>query len=128
MGGVMGADDVEALRAIGASAVQSATAAFFNPSLAFEVAERYRSHIVSEREAEVLQQVLATVDTGPKSIPELLHQLGGALDLSTFERAGRVRQVLNSLETRGLVRARYSDGKLLFERSDGEPPRLTAAG
>src|SRR3954452_10948291 len=70
MGGGMNADDAENLLAEGASAVQSATAAFFHPTVAVELAQRYESRSISAWEAHAAQATLATLSAGPKSLSE----------------------------------------------------------
>jgi dihydroorotate dehydrogenase len=91
MGGVMNAKDVEAYQEAGAAAVQTASAAFFNPYLPSELA-------LGEAEVRVLETL-----KDAEVMDDL--RIAGTAKLAP----GTVRQALASLVQRGLVRHDLSE-------------------
>jgi len=117
MGGVMNADDVEAYRRIGACAVQTATAAFFNAELARDVINRYGALGRAHWNDHVEEEALLALENGPRQLNDLLENLSEALQPTTFELASRLQAVLSGLERKHLVRSFYQNGRVVFERT-----------
>src|SRR5262249_17140732 len=76
IGGVMNANDINAYQRAGANAVQTATAAFFNPALPQQVKHQLLgSAPTPETQLVVRSWVLQLLDIGPMSLRELSRQL-----------------------------------------------------
>jgi dihydroorotate dehydrogenase len=124
MGGVMNADDVKAYQRAGANAVQTATAAFFNPALPQQVKHRLLgSAPTPETQLVVCSWVLELLDNGPMSLRELSKQLVEHLDESEqlgefFSRerliAEKTRALLQGLEEEGRVTTIRENGRVVF--------------
>ncbi len=121
MGGVMNADDVERYRSLGVSAVQTATAAFFNADLAAEVARRYRSQAQTTMELRAEGRTLEELMRGPRPFKELIAILADEFKPTSLEVAGQVRGILRRMEAKGLITSTYQNGRLTFEnRTTGD--------
>jgi dihydroorotate dehydrogenase len=124
MGGVMNAEDVSAYQRAGANAVQTATAAFFNPALPQQVNYRLLGSAPTlETQLVVRSRVLELLDEGPMSLRELSKQLSEQLNeseqLNQFfgrERliAEKTRALLQGLEEEGRVTAARESGRVVF--------------
>jgi dihydroorotate dehydrogenase len=124
MGGVMNTDDVNAYQQAGANAVQTATAAFFNPALPQQVSYRLLGSAPTlETQLVVRSRVLALLDEGPMSLRELSkhlsEQLSESEQLNEFfgrERliAEKTRALLQGLELEGRVTAARESGRVVF--------------
>ncbi len=124
MGGVMNADDVNAYQQAGANAVQTATAAFFNPALPQQVRYQLLGNAPTlETKLVVRSRVLELLDKGPMSLRELSKQLSEQLNeseqLAEFFNQDRLiaektRAILQGLEEEGRVTAAREKGRVVF--------------
>jgi dihydroorotate dehydrogenase len=124
MGGVMNTDDVNAYQQAGANAVQTATAAFFNPALPQQVSYRLLGSAPTlETQLVVRSRVLELLRNDPMSLRELSKQLSEQLNESEqldefFGRerliAEKTRALLQDLEEEGRVTAARENGRVVF--------------
>ena len=120
MGGVMNADDVNTYQQAGANAVQTATAAFFNPALPQQL--RYRllgSAPTLETQLVVRSRVLELLYKGPMSLRELSKQLAEQLNESEQLAEFFDQERLIAEKTRALVQGLEDEGRVTASRENG---------
>jgi len=114
MGGVMNATDVDEYLKAGAQAVQTATAAFFNPDLPKQIYEKFGGVPVPELQLEARAAVLELLAKhGPKPLREI------ATEVSSLFPAERIllentQAILSELERQGLVTWERQKGRSVF--------------
>jgi dihydroorotate dehydrogenase len=114
MGGVMNPGDVDDYLKAGAQAVQTATAAFFNPDLPKQIYEKFGGVPVPEAQLDARDAVLELLaNQGPKPLREI------AAEVAKLFPADRIllentQAILSELENRGLVTWERQRGKSVF--------------
>jgi hypothetical protein len=115
MVGVMTSEDVITYLNLGATAVQTATAAFFNPFLPKEVYQLLGGSPESESELQARSRVLKLlIDKGPMSLHELAQSLKEYFQ-TNWILLERTRALLQSLETEKSIVSAREEGKLFFQ-------------
>jgi len=122
MGGVMNPSDIEAYQRAGATAVQTATAAFFNPRLPLDVQEYREANSVDDIGLRARARALELLSEGPKSFGELVESLGDLLAPTDLEKADRAQKVLEGLVRDSQVVSERHGNRLLFQLSNLETP------
>ena len=123
MGGVMDAEDVLALMRAGAAAVQTATAAFFNPSLPQEVYARLGGTPESDSDLEARSRIIELLENKPKTVREVAESIKGFFP-SQWVLYEKTRSLLRTLEAEGVVQAARNNGQTVFAVNADQPLQL----
>jgi dihydroorotate dehydrogenase len=125
MGGVMSPLDVESYFRAGADAVQTATAAFFDPDLGRRASAFPARAPLSAKELEARARLLEVLDGSAKTVDELAKDLGETVLQPSDVLRERTRSILAALQAEGIVRAQQEHGQVVFSVVDviGAPAR-----
>lgn len=130
MGGVMNAADVDLYQRAGANAVQTATAAFFNPALPQHVHDQLLGSVPRlETSLAASSHVMELLNGSALSLRELAEQIARNMHESKelgefFNRdrlvAEKTRALLERLEAEGRIVSTREGGRVVFRRSTTE--------
>jgi dihydroorotate dehydrogenase len=115
MGGVMTARDVLTFQACGADAVQTASAAFFNPRLPSEVQSLRGNRAFDDVELEAKARVLQELEEGPKSFADLRRTLEDIFPPEAII-SNQVRMILRALQGDDLVKMERSGSQIEYAK------------
>jgi len=122
MGGVMNADDVDEYRRAGAQAVQTATAAFFNPDLPSQIYEKFGGVPVPEVQLEARGAVLELLaKEGPKPLREIAEEVVAKFFPPDRALLENTQAILSHLESKGWVIWERKEGKPVFRATEAQP-------
>jgi dihydroorotate dehydrogenase len=120
MGGVMTPSDVEEYLKLGANAVQSATAAFYNPALAEETLMSLGGAPIPDEKLEASSRVLELIGDQPMTLDEIAQRVE-ALVTPRAVLLERTLKLLQNLEREGHVVAERDRGTVTFRAVQREP-------